>query len=858
MKQRLIHNKALCLAAVGLVGLLSGGPAKSADSPPPEPMKNQIILENEFLKVGIDPDCGAKIRSLIWKATGTQLSEEFTSGHGIAGGLAEDRFAGQGYPGEVATAVFESDTVAPGEKVVFTRVAREEKNVGLEFRKTFVLKPGALNIDVQWEVINRSGEARQITPWVHNIVQRHISQTVLPTAEGVQNIGPGADYFKRPYAGWIGAWEPGGVLIGFVADYDRTMRQYYCYWSGYHTLEWAYFPADIPVGGKWSSVYSIVVIGKVDQLPTLISREGAVAGRMLEGGKQELTFYPSQPGLLNWKVAGEAKEGISLTPGTPVSLSFSEESLPRKEGEATLELTPQGESARTYRVPLEKGTSPDRIAIHPEKQKVSPFHDRPAKQARMKELAAGEGGAKVWSGPVAQRIFPQDGMVADPSLPTPGVQPGGLFQMNLTLDAGEGGETGTVVLPEDRDGLFVPGSLRLYEYGHVELEIPSGFRAEYGIGTYPDPLFPNASPRPNPAPGRRSYVITGRVARSASAGEHRVKLEWKRAGGRQEVEIPLAVRGSALPETPRLRSALGVWSLKPELLQAVGYEEDAKKFQALCFDLLRAARMTPRESGVDWNEKDEEKLGANLRDWMKPPFNTLTVPKPVWSNPNRLAVAYPLLRKESLLDAAFIYMIDEPPQDKWPEMIETARQLESVAPGLRRMATIYDPDPSPLFGAVDIWCRTHQAEPWQEERRAAGDRFWSVNISPIQMEVDLYRLGLTFWKMKLARFDGCLYWNIIGGYGSDNPWTDISCAGTNGGAHLLYPTAQGPIPSVRWLVMAQGVDDYDLLCQLEETGSAEAKAFLEALPKAVEAVSSAAELDTLRARAQDLVNTRSR
>ena len=69
----------------------------------------------------------------------------------------------------------------------------------------------------------------------------------------------------------------------------------------------------------------------------------------------------------------------------------------------------------------------------------------------------------------------------------------------------------------------------------------------------------------------------------------------------------------------------------------------------------------------------------------------------------------------------------------------------------------------------------------------AGDEFMSSNLPGVHLEAPGIAPILTFLRMKECGYSGFLFWNMIGGYGKDNPWENIECAGQNGNAHLLYP-----------------------------------------------------------------------
>jgi hypothetical protein len=83
------------------------------------------------------------------------------------------------------------------------------------------------------------------------------------------------------------------------------------------------------------------------------------------------------------------------------------------------------------------------------------------------------------------------------------------------------------------------------------------------------------------------------------------------------------------------------------------------------------------------------------------------------------------------------------------------------------------------------------------------------------------------WKYGVT---GVLYWSTM--YWQDNPWTmpmsytpDRTGKWGNGDGHLLYPAQRdkassyiksGPVDSIRWEMIREGVEDYDYLYMLKE------------------------------------------
>ncbi len=760
-------------AKLGLASLaLFNGTGAEAES------NTWIRLQNEWLSVGIDADVGAKIRSLVWRPTNMEMADEFMTHEGPAGGLAEDRFAGERYPGEAGTAAFRLAAPQPdhGRSVVFERISDPASGRTLRIIKSFELDVRSATVTVDWRIENLGVESVRIVPWVHNIVTEALDRTVYAFADGVAVAGRGPDYFLKPWGNWIAAWRENGMAVGFVAELDVLMRQYYSYWNGLHSLEWAYYPVELAPNQMWGSRYHIVVADDV---------------AVPEPG-QAPAFLP-------------------------------------KDGPAILARQTDDRGMGPF-----KGVEPNR---------------------RVAAQIGKASGLSLWQAPAVDRIFQHDLLEADADLAryAPATARGGLLLIPLALKDTRGTPQ-SVRLSVDADELSPrPGSVRIFRVAQIATEIPSHFDVRFPVGNFPDPLMQIPDDGfVHPADGIHGVLLALRVGDDCLVGKRTVRVTASVGDESLAFELHCWVLPVRIPETPTLETALGCWPPKPTLLEDVGFGGTARDFQFVAAEEFRYVRFTPREGDMQWRHTGSA-LRGQLARWMHPPFNTLPIPRHVFENPERLRETWSLLDDLGIAHRAFVYLIDEPIRAFWPQMKERAAALRKVAPDLAIMATVYDSDPSPLFGVIDIWCRAVRKEPWMQARRAAGDRFWGVNISPMELESSLLELRKAFWRMAEHEFSGFLYWNVVGGYGGDNPWTDPFCAGINGNAHLLYATARGPTPSLRWLTMGQGCDDYDLLTLVRHAAASgaeaeglRAKAFLEQLPGRLDTCGTWTDFETLR------------
>ena len=213
------------------------------------------------------------------------------------------------------------------------------------------------------------------------------------------------------------------------------------------------------------------------------------------------------------------------------------------------------------------------------------------------------------------------------------------------------------------------------------------------------------------------------------------------------------------------------------------------------------------------------------------------------------------LGERGWLDKAYTYWFDEPGPKDFDFVAEGMKRLKTAAPGLRRMVTKV-PQAS-LVGNVDIWCGvTPQWTPSSlRERQAAGEETWwylcTSSKSPYITEfIDHPGTELRLWPWQSWQYgvSGILLWNSV--YWNSpavfpepqcqNPWTDPmsywSHAGVaagyvgvwgNGDGRFLYPPAKdaetnsspcldGPVNSVRWENLRDGMEDYEYFWLLKQ------------------------------------------
>jgi len=215
------------------------------------------------------------------------------------------------------------------------------------------------------------------------------------------------------------------------------------------------------------------------------------------------------------------------------------------------------------------------------------------------------------------------------------------------------------------------------------------------------------------------------------------------------------------------------------------------------------------------------------------------------------------LRTQGWLAPAFIYWFDEPSEDQFPYLQNGFGKLKKFCPDIARMIT-KRVEPG-LIGGPNLWCPiSNEYVPGPSEaRRQLGERlWWYVCTGPKAPYAGLFldhrapEMRLWLWQTFQRNITGILVWQINywtsetaypGAQGPQNPYADpmswTSGYGTpegkrlpwgNGDGRFIYPPTaaaaghpkepilDGPVDSIRWEQLRDGIEDYEYLVLLRK------------------------------------------
>jgi len=222
------------------------------------------------------------------------------------------------------------------------------------------------------------------------------------------------------------------------------------------------------------------------------------------------------------------------------------------------------------------------------------------------------------------------------------------------------------------------------------------------------------------------------------------------------------------------------------------------------------------------------------------------------------------LEERGWLGKAYVYWFDEPDEKDFDFVREGMELIHRAAPNLTRLLTTHPT--AKLYGAVDLWCLpTYTLKPQEARaRQLAGEEIWwylctGPKAPYFTLFLDHYGTEIRLWSWETWKYglDGLLvwettYWTSEQAYPDSlqNPWQDAMSwqswygldAGEkapwgNGDGRFLYPPnrdvgndatlrsgeapslrstsktkyLEGPIPSIRWELLRDGIEDYEYL-----------------------------------------------
>ncbi len=440
----------------------------------------------------------------------------------------------------------------------------------------------------------------------------------------------------------------------------------------------------------------------------------------------------------------------------------------------------------------------------------------------LKRTLAFTGDADIWIEPSLEKVFSEDKVEAV-GTPVPSVQLGlargerEAFQVcfrparqpmiRTTLRLAD-------LVHSDGSARITPADVALNDVRYQTVRIPSHFEGPTG-------LWPDELPAHKPFvadPGVTTTLwVTVHAKPGLPGGLYRGTWNIVADG---EKPRPLAVEVSVydfdLPATPRLKTDFGFW----DEAAARGAKGKGGGLTKAYLNNALEHRVTLREPlMINGPEADM----AAVKDALGRGATQIAVSPDLRGSPDQLKAVNALVLRAGLKGKVFTPLAYEPMEPGWPKLIEAVNQWKAAAPDIPVSISTIGIRPF-LPDASDLWCIHSQVFDTPNgmdvlKRIGAGrEVWWYVSNTPPRpygnFFVDFAGIEhrILFWQAWALGIRGMQYWNIDYVPAWQNPEKDLlDATPVNGDGVLVYPGPDGPINSIRWEIIRDGIEDYDYL-----------------------------------------------
>jgi hypothetical protein len=380
----------------------------------------------------------------------------------------------------------------------------------------------------------------------------------------------------------------------------------------------------------------------------------------------------------------------------------------------------------------------------------------------------------------------------------------------------------------------------VYQVGYVHTKKPQAYAVERS-GWWPDPLLPNVRMRAEPGACMPIWISL-KSKSDTLPGTYAGRLSIQ-ANGASIGFWPLEVRVYAvsLPDTTTIRTAFSLYDHMLERLYGGKMSETVtRRYQEFIADHRLNIDHIYRRTPPDLETLDHFAARGQLNA-----FCLIYLDAAQKYDRKRLEEIAALLdpqvqelRSRGLVKRAYIYGFDEVSSDRYNSIQRVFGFFKQRYPDVKTMTTAQDPGyglESGLDAVVDIWVPLSPAYDVAaaEKARARGRQvWWYTCISPLHpyanwfVEYPALEARLLWWMAYQQRVQGFLYYaanrwpaqdellRLDGG--NKTNWNPASFKTANGDGCLFYAGPEGPITTVRFENLRDGIEDYELLHLLAE------------------------------------------
>jgi hypothetical protein len=833
------------LLAVLIAACALGMPADAADAP---------MLSSPYMMLMASPEGG----------TVSELRLEPTSGNLAGGaGLFQEGFGVGSYyvPNRRLNEEVKVSKI-PGGNLLFYAYDCDGPNIrGFHVTRSIEVPDDASIASVHWTVENRGKEPQWLAPWVKNDLApggsyESTDRIDLPTLEGVGRVTSYA--YHGAARNWFAATDPtdrtsvcgifdANQLLCFAADARPD--------SPYASVQAVFAPQMLPPGGRWETHYRLVVFRGLERVDFATAELAAQID--YAPGKLQVLIASSR------KIDNAYFHGRVRTPdGNLWSLADKRFTVqPGRLARCTYDWTAPADGSYEFlaqlldkETPIElgEGLNPPHGGIDTQftvgtadPAPLAAWTDAPHALDRgprdLDRPLAASGDVAIWIEDPLEKISP-----ADRVRPTGKLNATATLQLaanesesfQVVLRPPDGADVGNVTVrahdlkDSASDNRIAASNVSVYRVAYVPVIVPSHF--ENPTGPVPDPL---PAFRPFTARGGQSSPVwfTVHAPSGASAGNYSGMVEITGTGMEPvELWIEAEVLPFELPATPTLKTDFVYWpDIAFEQCRRRGYVGTQEELDADYLSNALNHRVTLREltqlpSETANYDATLAQYRTRLQVLRQEGATTFAVPPSLLDLPELLTQAGAFVTQEALTERAFCPFATDPPRPAWPRTLENMQRWHDTAPEIALMATAKGMEPF-LPDNADIWAvhtplfDTPHSERLLTRIREGGEVWAYVNHAPPRpyanffLDFSAVEHRVLVWQLWALGLKGLHYWGINYTEPGQDPWeSQLDVTPANGNGLLVYPSADGPVTSIRWETLRDAIEDYDYFQMLRE------------------------------------------
>jgi len=375
---------------------------------------------------------------------------------------------------------------------------------------------------------------------------------------------------------------------------------------------------------------------------------------------------------------------------------------------------------------------------------------------------------------------------------------------------------------ENRKENISKENIRINVVGYVENKHPSVIPVgtKY-IGLWPDPLLDNRAFQVGKGKLQPIWV-TVYAPKDTSAGLSEGIVQIKPENSHSfKVKLKVNVWDFGLPTVSSLKTTFQIWRPSIERYYDVSaFSEEGFEIMKKYYINFSEHRVSPmfiegppeklvvKQSADGKKEYDFYWYDRYFDLFEKLNFNNYAVgngPELFRKGAGYIKALAEYCEEKKIINKVYIYLYDEP---NTPEQYEELRKIgDMITKTDKRFKTMLTTNPKPeFFDYVDIWCPGYY-DSSMEKRRLLGEELWWYPGNGLFILDQPGLINRTiFWRTWQYKLDGFLHWSTT--YWGKDPWQDpMEYADGNG--LLIYPGKDGPINSIRWELIRDGLEDYE-------------------------------------------------